>query len=73
MAVLSNGWLVIPYDGPELAQLFIDIDGKLYPAYLHYSGGKRVLQIRPPDDLQQGARLNVMVNGVLYKKDSYRG
>jgi len=69
MAQLTEGWLVLPYEGPELADIEVKIGDDLYPAYLDYSGSKRVAKIRPPQDhpLRQGMVLEVWVNGAVLK------
>lgn len=43
---LKNGWLVVPYDGPELVVIEIGLGGRWIPAYLDWEDGQRVAQIR---------------------------
>ena len=52
---LHDGWLRINYDGPDIAQIFIEATGTGWqPAYLDYRSGRRIAQIR-----WEGDRLRV--------------
>jgi hypothetical protein len=49
---LADGWLCVPYDGPDICRVWITVGGQddqaEQPAYLDWSGGLRVAKIRPP-------------------------
>lgn len=48
-ARLEQGWLRVPYDGPELTLIEIGVGDGWYPAFLDWdASGRRVAQIRPP-------------------------
>jgi hypothetical protein len=50
-ARLEDGWIRIPYDGPELARVDIGLGdsqpAQWQPAFLHTVGTERVAQVRP--------------------------
>lgn len=44
-----DGWLEVPYTGPERATIEISTEAEVWvPAYLDYTNGTRVAKIRPP-------------------------
>lgn len=59
----AGGWLMIPYDGDELARIEISIDGELLPAYRDWADdGTRVVQVRADENaLRQ--HVTLAVNG----------
>ena len=69
MARIDNGWLVVLYDGPDLADVVFKIGDSEFPAYLNYLQGKRVAQIRPPSVAKPGQMVQVLVNGTVYKQE----
>jgi hypothetical protein len=50
-AKLEDGWLRVPYTGPEITLIEIGLSGDWHPAFLDWAGGQRVAQIRPPAGL----------------------
>jgi len=43
----NDGWLAVPYDGPELAAIEIGVNGDWRPAFLGFGDdGRRVAKIR---------------------------
>ena len=58
-----DGWLMIPYDGDELARIEISVDGELLPAYRDWAGdGTRVVQVRA-DESALRKHVILAVNG----------
>lgn len=54
---VTGGWLVVPYDGPEVAIIEIGFAGQWTPAFLDHEDGQRTAMIRhdggvPPGLLQ---------------------
>lgn len=50
--LIRNGWLIVPYSGPELARVFIAVGDRAdawRPAYLDWHDGRRVAKVRPPE------------------------
>ena len=48
-ARLVNGWLEVPYDGSDRAQVAISAEPDVWrPAFLDYTDGQRVAKVRPP-------------------------
>lgn len=45
---LANGWVIVPYDGPDTALVELAVDDEWLPAFLDYVDGKRVAKVRPP-------------------------
>lgn len=43
---MADGWLIVPYSGPELTVVEIGVAGLWTPAYLDYDGGQRVAKVR---------------------------
>lgn len=62
-ARIVDGWLVVPYDGDDLARVHIavgdDEPGQWMAAFLGWADGQRVAQIRPPDPLPPKVWLRV--------------
>lgn len=61
-ATLAGGWLQVPFDGDELAPVWIGVSittaapTAWYPAFLDWDGaGQRVAQIRPPSPMPDRA------------------
>lgn len=53
-ARVVQGWLMVPYKGHDLAQVFIGLhrageDTRWYPAFLDYYDGNRIAKIRVPE------------------------
>ena len=49
-ARIEEGWLRVPYDGPELTLIEIGVGDEWFHAFLDWdAAGRRVAQIRPPD------------------------
>lgn len=62
--VTADGWLRVPYSGPDIAVIEIETPGNGWqPAYLDYENGQRIAQIRW-DGPRPGA-MNVRVDGVV--------
>lgn len=60
-----DGWLMIPYDGDELARIEISVDGELLPAFRDWApDGTRVVQVRA-DEGALRKRVTLAVNGVI--------
>jgi hypothetical protein len=60
---LNDGWLRIDYDGPDIAQIFIEATGTGWqPAYLDYRNGHRIAQIRWNGDTLPDT-INLRVDG----------
>lgn len=70
-AQLADGWLLVPYDGPELAQVRIGTGRRepdeWKPAYLDWHDGRRVAKVRPPVSSGQPTPVQVWtrLNGVV--------
>ncbi|MGI5493894.1 hypothetical protein [Microtetraspora malaysiensis] len=52
-AEIRDGWVAVPYDGPELGSIHIAVaqspaEDNWQPAYLDYVDGRRVAKIRTP-------------------------
>ena len=57
---ISDGWLRVAYDGPDLAVIEMETDGTGWqPAYLDYRDGKRCAQVRWDGPLPAGINLRV--------------
>ena len=66
-AKLADGWLMVPYDGPELTTIELGDGTAWYPAFLDWDAtGTRVAQIRPPDGSWAARQLTVRVAGQVY-------
>lgn len=61
MHVTEDGWLRVPYAGPEMAVIEVQLGAEWKPAYLDYEAGLRVAQVRYRGPLP--AVLPVRVNG----------
>ena len=46
--VNSEGWLTVPWDGPELAVVEIGVNGFFQAAFLDFEDGQRIAMIRHP-------------------------
>ncbi len=57
-------WLVVPYDGPELAVIEIGFAGHWMPAYLDHEDGQRIAMIRHEGRLPAGL-LRVRADGAV--------
>jgi hypothetical protein len=66
-----QGWLTVPYDGPELAPVEIGVDDQWFPAFLHWQDGRRVAMIRAP--LARTGKLSIRVAGVVTPAGFLRG
>lgn len=56
----ADGWLRMPYDGPEIAVIEIQLArGDWLPAYLDWDGGSRVAQVRWYQSLPPSGRIRV--------------
>ena len=61
----SDGWLMIPYSGDDLARVEIRVDGVVSPAYRNWApDGTRVVQIRAGQDAL-GRAIILEVNGTV--------
>ena len=67
-AELRDGWLMVPYSGPELTLVEIGLGAAWYPAYLDYHPGtrQRVAMIRPPVPLPPAVQVRVRAAGTEY-------
>ena len=64
MVTERDGWLMVPYDGPELAVIEIGFDGSWTPAYLDYDdSGQRVAQARATPERRAAAQVAIRVDG----------
>ena len=43
---LADGWLTVPYSGPEMVIIEIGFGGQWFPAYLDWEHGQRVARVR---------------------------
>ncbi len=64
---LVDGWLILPYKGSELATVEFKIEGVLYPAYLDFHGGQRIVKIRPPEGWDRSKPVELWINGVRHE------
>ncbi len=46
IGIVKNGWLIVPYSGPELLAIEIGVGGVWTPAYLDYDAGSRIAMIK---------------------------
>jgi hypothetical protein len=64
-ARVSDGWLVVPYDGDDRATVEISVQPNVWlPAYLDYADGQRVAKVRPPAGLT-AATVSLRINGTV--------
>ncbi len=47
-ATLTDGWLVVPYRGPDMATVHLAVGGEWRPAFRDWHNGQRVAKVRPP-------------------------
>lgn len=65
-----DGWLMVPYDGLEIATIELGFDGEMAPAYLDWDdAGRRVAQVRATDLRRGAATVTVYVNGEQYSRE----
>lgn len=64
---LVNGWLILPYRGPELATIEFKIEEEMYPAYLDFHSGQRIAKIRPPVGWDRSEPVELWINGVRHE------
>jgi hypothetical protein len=66
---LANGWLVVPFAGPEMARVEIGTGRHRAdiwrPAYLDFHDGQRVAKVRPPAATGQPVQVWTRINGVV--------
>jgi hypothetical protein len=69
MAVIyQDGWLKVPYDGPELTVIEIGLDGVFTPAFRDYAAdGSRIVQIQATPVQARAAHVSVRVNGRIHR------
>lgn len=62
---LVNGWLKVPYDGPDLCLVEIGVGPgpQWAPAFLDWLGSQRCAQIRPPESTGRAADVWLRVSG----------
>jgi hypothetical protein len=46
IGIVKNGWLMVPYTGPELLAIEIGVGGSWTPAYLDSDNGQRIAMIK---------------------------
>ena len=64
MITERDGWLMMPYDGPEMADIELGFDGQFTPAYLDYDdSGQRVAQARATPERHAAADVVIRVDG----------
>jgi hypothetical protein len=64
MITERDGWLMVPYDGPEIAEIELGFDGQYCPAYLDWDdSGQRVAQARATPERRAAAHVAVRVDG----------
>lgn len=47
-------WLIVPFEGPEMAVIEIGFAGEWFPAYLDHEDGQRIAMIRHEGHLPAG-------------------
>jgi len=66
VAELRDGWLTVPYNGPDIARVHIGVGTagsvEWTPAFLDWVDGVRVAKIRPPET---GGPVWLKANGVV--------
>lgn len=64
MITERDGWLMVPYDGPEIAHIELGFDGQYCPAYLDWDdSGQRVAQARATPERRAAAHVDIRVDG----------
>ncbi len=64
MITERDGWLMTPYDGPEMANIELGFDGQFTPAYLDWDDtGQRVAQARATPERRAAASVVIQVDG----------
>jgi hypothetical protein len=67
-ATIRNGWLTVPYSGPELTTIEILVGATWYPAYLDWDDRhQRIAMIRPPAPLPAQVEVKLRVAGTEYQ------
>jgi hypothetical protein len=66
-ATLRDGWLTVPYAGPELTLIEIQVGATWYPAYLDWDQGRRIAMIRPPAPLREPVEVKLRAAGSIYQ------
>ncbi len=67
MITERDGWLMVAYDGPEMANIELGFDGQFTPAYLDWDdAGRRVAQARATPERQAAASVVIRVDGELH-------
>lgn len=67
MVTERDGWLMIPYDGPEMALIEIGFDRHYTPAYLDWDDeGRRVAQAQATPERRAATQVVIRVNNELY-------
>lgn len=68
-----DGWVVVPYDGADLASCYISFDEQDWrPAFKDYIDDQRVLKVRPSNLNEKVATVWVKVSGTIMKAGSVR-
>jgi hypothetical protein len=68
-ASLVDGWLCVPYDGPDAAPVHLAVTGRgeqptqWFAAFLDYADGVRVAKVRPPASVPPRATVWVQTAG----------
>lgn len=69
MIRMVNGWLVVPYAGPELTTIELATGrggpGEFRGAFLDYVNGERVAKIRPTEPVSSRTTVWLRVSGVV--------
>lgn len=63
-ATLQGGWIAVPYTGPELTTIEMQVGGTWYPAFLDFDGqGRRIAMIRPPGPVRDPLEVRLRAGG----------
>lgn len=65
-ATVADGWLIIPYDGHDvaLAEIGVGEPADWKPAFLDFYMNQRVAKIRPPEDVSR-TTVRLRINGTV--------
>lgn len=64
-AKVRDGWIVVPFDGPDTAQVFLTVGDERKPAYIDGPDGARVAKVRVPAGASGNLRIQLSVNDVV--------
>lgn len=64
---LLDGWLILPFQGAELATIEFKIEDEVFPAYLDFHGGQRIAKVRPPANWDRSKLVELWINGVRHE------